>query len=90
MHIRAIYKDGVFKPLEDVPVKEGTEVDVYPREQRADRKKPKSVFDLEFFGMWANHYDIGSGVEYVNRMRKSRREPRGHQPDSATTSEENP
>jgi predicted DNA-binding antitoxin AbrB/MazE fold protein len=33
MQIRAIYKDGVFKPLEDVPVKEGTEVDVYPREQ---------------------------------------------------------
>jgi len=40
--IRAIYKDGVFKPLEDVPVKEGTEVDVYPRsEQPGQRNKSK-------------------------------------------------
>ena len=54
MSIRAIYKDGVFKPLEDVSVKEGTEVDVYPREERRNGKKPKSVFDLEFFGMWKN------------------------------------
>ena len=28
MSIRAIYENGVFKPLEDVPIKEGTEVDV--------------------------------------------------------------
>jgi predicted DNA-binding antitoxin AbrB/MazE fold protein len=77
MSIRAIYKDGVFKPLEDVSVQEGTEVDVYPREERANGKKPKSVFDLEFFGMWKNRDDIGTGVEYVNRIRKYRREPEG-------------
>ncbi len=75
MSIRAIYKGGVFKPLEDVPVKEGTEVDVYPREQKGDGKKQKSVFDPEFFGMWKNRDDIGTGVDYVNRIRKYRREP---------------
>jgi predicted DNA-binding antitoxin AbrB/MazE fold protein len=77
MSIRAIYKDGVFKPLENVSVKEGTEVDVYPREERENGKKPKSVFDLKFFGMWKNRDDIGTGVEYVNRIRKYRREPEG-------------
>src|SRR5205814_4417760 len=73
MSIRAIYKDGVFKPLEDVPMKEGTEVEVYPRdevypreesEEKGNGKTRKSVFDLEFFGMWKNRDDIGTGVEY--------------------------
>ena len=75
MSIRAIYKDGVFKPLEDVPMKEGTEVEVYPREEKGNGKTRKSVFDLEFFGMWKNRDDIGTGVEYVNRIRKYRRQP---------------
>ena len=61
MSIRAIYKDGVFKPIEDVPMKEGTEVEVYPREEKGDGKTRKSVFDLEFFGMWKNRDDIGTG-----------------------------
>ena len=53
MSIRAIYKNGVFQPLEDVPVKEGTEVDVYPRTQVNEKaKKSKSVRDVGFFGMW--------------------------------------
>ena len=76
MSIRAIYKNGVFQPLEDVPVKEGTEVDVYPRtEEKGNGKMPKSVRDLGFFGMWKDRDDIGSGVEYVRRIRKCRREP---------------
>jgi len=75
MSIRAIYKDGVFKPLEDVPVKEGTEVDVYPRgEQKGNAKKPKSVRELGVYGMWKDREDIPSGTEYVSRIRKYRRE----------------
>jgi predicted DNA-binding antitoxin AbrB/MazE fold protein len=78
MSIRAIYKDGVFKPLEDVTVKEGTEVDVYPRgEQAGDGEKPKrpwkSVKDSSAYGIWKDRDDIGDGVEYVNRIRKYRR-----------------
>ena len=79
MSIRAVYENGVFKPLEDVPIKEGTEVDVYPvREQKANGQKPKSVKELGAYGMWEDRDDIGTGVEYVNRIRKHRREP---QPD---------
>lgn len=41
MSIRAIYENGVFKPLEDVPIKEGTEVDVYPRsDEKGTAGKP--------------------------------------------------
>ncbi len=53
MAIRAIYKNGVFKPLEDVPMKDGTEVDVYPRAEREKGKKPRSVRELGAYGMWA-------------------------------------
>ena len=79
MSIRAIYKDGVFKPLEDVPVKEGTEVDVYPRsEQPGQRNKPKrpwkSVKESPAYGIWKDRDDIGDGVDYVNRIRKYRRQ----------------
>ena len=76
MSIRAIYENGVFKPLEDVPIQEGTQVDVYPRaEQSENGKKPKSVRDLGVYGMWKDRDDIGTGTEYVNRIRKYRREP---------------
>ena len=76
MSIRAIYKNGVFQPLEQVPIKEGTEVDVYPRDEENDKgKKPKPIRDLEFFGMWKDREDIGTGVEYVSRIRKYRHEP---------------
>lgn len=78
MSIRAIYENGVFRPLEDVPIKEGTEVEVYPLgDQKENGKKPKSVRELGFFGMWKDRDDIGTGVEYVNRIRKYRREPEG-------------
>jgi predicted DNA-binding antitoxin AbrB/MazE fold protein len=74
MSIRAIYKNGVFQPLEEVSVKEGTEVDVYPRaeRERGDKRK-KSVADYEAVGMWKDRDDIGTGVEYENRIRKYRK-----------------
>ena len=76
MSIRAIYENGVFKPLEDVPIKEGTEVEVYPLAERKENgKKPQSVRDLAVYGMWKDRADIGSGTEYVSRIRKYRREP---------------
>lgn len=76
MSIRAIYKNGVFQPLEDVSVKEGTEVDVYARnEGMGNRRTPKSIRDLGFFGMWKDRDDIGTGLEYVSRIRKYRHDP---------------
>ena len=76
MSIRAIYENGVFKPLENVPIKEGTEVEVHPlAEHRTERTRPKSVKELGAYGMWKDRTDIGTGVDYVNRIRKYRREP---------------
>jgi len=75
MSIKAIYENGVFKPLEDVPIKEGTEVDVYPRAEKGNGVRPKSVKELGAYGMWKDREDIGTGAEYVNRIRKLRREP---------------
>ena len=76
MSIRAIYENGVFKPLEAVPVKEGTEVEVYPiGEQKGNGGKPKSITELGFFGMWKDRDDIGTGQEYVARIRKYRSDP---------------
>ena len=73
MSIRAIYEKGVFKPLEDVPIKEGTEVDVYPRAEKANgAKRRKSFSATEAYGIWADRKDFGDSVEYVNRIRQAR------------------
>ena len=76
MSIRAIYENGVFKPLEDVPIKEGTEVDVYPRSERGEnggKLKRKSFMQTEAYGIWQDRTDIGNSVDYVNKMRARRR-----------------
>lgn len=77
MSIKARYENGIFRPLEEVRAKEGTIADVYlPGEKPEDgKKRPKSVRDFGFCGMWAGREDIGTGEEYVNRIRKYRREP---------------
>ena len=82
MVIKARYKNGVFEPLEDVPVKEGTLAEVYlPGEKPEEKKKSKSVRELGFCGMWQDRDDIGDGVEYVNRIRKYLREPVSPKPN---------
>lgn len=74
MVIRARYENGVFKPLEKVPLKEGTEADVYPRTEEGDGEKPRrSVKDFEAFGMWKDRTDFKDGLDYENRMRKYRK-----------------
>ncbi len=71
MTIAARYEDGVFKPLEDVKLAEGTMVEVQvPGEQ--PRRRPKSVREFAAFGMWADRDDIPDGVTYVNRLREPR------------------
>ena len=71
MTIAARYEDGVFKPLEDVNLANGTRVEVHvPGE--APRRQPKSVREFAAFGMWADRDDIPDGVTYVNRLREPR------------------
>ena len=71
MTIPAKYESGVFRPLEDVTIKEGTVVEVHVPEGTSP--KPKSVRDFGFVGMWADREDIPDGVTYVDRLRDNPR-----------------
>ena len=74
MTITAKYEDGVFKPLEDVTIQEGTVVEVTVPSY-ADRLRVKSpaIPDSGFFGMWKDRTDIGDSVDYVNKLRRDLR-----------------
>jgi hypothetical protein len=71
MTIAAKYEDGVFKPLEDVKLTEGTRVEVHVSEDAAP-KRPTSVRDTPIFGMWVDREDIPDGVTYEDRIRRPR------------------
>ena len=71
MIIRAKYENGVFKPLEDVKLAEGTLVNISVP-MGAPPKRYKSVRDSPIFGMWADREDIPDGVTYEDRMRQPR------------------
>ncbi len=69
MTIPARYEKGVFRPLQDVPIKEGTLVEVLlPVE--APAKRPRSIADSPFAGMWKDREDMVDSVEYINRLRR--------------------
>ena len=69
MTIAAKYENGVFRPLQDVPIKEGAIVEVYvPLEMHA--KRPRSIGDSPFAGMWRDREDMADGVEYIDRVRR--------------------
>ena len=74
MTITAKYEDGVFKPLEDVAISEGTIVEVRVLSS-ADRlkEKPRSVRDFAFYGMWKDRTDIGDSVAYISNLRRDMR-----------------
>jgi predicted DNA-binding antitoxin AbrB/MazE fold protein len=69
MTIPAKYENGVFRPLQDVAIKEGTVVEVYvPVETPA--KRACSVGDSPFAGMWKDREDMADSIEYINRLRQ--------------------
>jgi predicted DNA-binding antitoxin AbrB/MazE fold protein len=70
MTIRAKYEDGVFKPLDDVDLKEGTVLEIY-----LPTRKPKrfSVKNSPITGMWKDRRDIKDGLSYVDRLRENPR-----------------
>ena len=77
MTITAKYEDGVFKPLEDVTLNEGTIVEVCVPSYASHLKgKSRSVRDFGFYGMWKDRTDIGDSVEYISKLRRDLRE--GH------------
>ena len=72
MVIEAKYENGVFKPLVEVKLEEGTTVEIHFNREQTARKAP-SIRELGFAGMWADREDIEDGVSYVNRLRDQSR-----------------
>jgi predicted DNA-binding antitoxin AbrB/MazE fold protein len=72
--IAAKYENGIFRPLEDAAIQEGTLVEVYVPAGSETAGKRRSIKELPFYGMWADRDDIIDGVSYVNTLRNS---PRG-------------
>ena len=69
MTIRARYENGVFRPLQDVRMKEGTLVEVnVPAE--APARRPPSIGDTPFAGLWKDRQHMADSVEYINRLRR--------------------
>lgn len=73
MTISAKYENGVFRPLEDVAIEEGTVVEVNLPAGSQPAHKRRSIGDLPFYGMWADRDDITDGVSYVNALRNNSR-----------------
>jgi predicted DNA-binding antitoxin AbrB/MazE fold protein len=69
MTIPARYEKGVFRPLQDVSIEEGTVVEVLlPAE--APAKRPPSIADSPFVGIWKDREDMADSVEYIDRLRR--------------------
>ena len=73
MTIPAKYENGVFRPLEDVTIKEGTVVEVHVPAESEPASRRQSIKDLPFYGMWADRDDITDGVSYVDALRDNPR-----------------
>ncbi|MGH9610180.1 MAG: antitoxin family protein [Bryobacteraceae bacterium] len=69
MTIPARYENGVFKPLQDVPVQEGTVVQVLLGVVPLS-KRNSPIADSPFAGMWKDRDDMADSVEYINRLRR--------------------
>lgn len=74
MTITARYEHGVFRPLQDVSIHEGTIVEVRIP-SHADRLTGKSlpIKASGIFGMWSDRTDIDDSVDYVNSLRRNLR-----------------
>lgn len=52
-----------------MPIKEGTVVEVVlPAE--ASAKRPPSIADSPFAGIWKDREDMADSVEYISRLRR--------------------
>ena len=71
MTITAKYENGVFKPLEEVSIDDGTIVEVgLPSCGERLKTRSRSVRDFAFFGMWKDRTDIDDSVEYISNLRR--------------------
>ncbi len=72
MTIPARYENGVFRPLQAAPIKEGTVVEVVLPEN-ASGKKTRPIAGSPFAGMWKDREDLTDSREYVDRLRRQLR-----------------
>jgi hypothetical protein len=73
MTIPARFENGIFRPLEEVNIREGTVVEVHVPAVSASPAGRRSIKDLSFYGLWADRDDITDGVSYVNDLRDNPR-----------------
>jgi len=73
MTVSAKYENGVFRPLENVAIEEGTVVQVHVPGGGEPVNMQRSIKDLPFYGMWADRDDLIDGVTYVNTLRDNLR-----------------
>jgi len=69
MTVPAKYENGVVRPLQDVPIKEGTLVEVYVAVE-TPAGRPRSIGDSLLAGMRKDREDMADSVEYINRLRR--------------------
>lgn len=70
MTVAPRYEDGVFRPLQDVKIPEGTLVEVNVP-QAAAAGRPPSIGDTPFAGLWKDREDMADSVEYLDRLRRN-------------------
>jgi predicted DNA-binding antitoxin AbrB/MazE fold protein len=74
MTITARFENGVFKPLEQVAIQEGTVVQVWvPLNREPLAAKRRSVREFAFTGMWNDRAEMADSVDYVNSLRRDLR-----------------
>lgn len=72
MTIPAKYENGVFRPLQEVRIQEGTLVEVNVPAQPPTRR-PRSIGDIPFAGTWKDRDDMADSIDYINRLRRDLR-----------------
>ena len=72
MVIEAKYENGVFKPIGEIRLEEGTTVEIHINHEKI-AGKARSIREFGFAGMWADRDDIKDGVSYVNSLRQQAR-----------------
>jgi predicted DNA-binding antitoxin AbrB/MazE fold protein len=68
MTITAKFENGVFRPLQDEHLQEGAVVEVNVPSGLSPRR-PASIGDTEFAGMWKDREDTAGSVGYIERLR---------------------
>jgi len=69
MVIEAKFENGVFKPIGEIKLEEGTTVKIHINHEKTTERSA-SIRDLGFTGMWADREDITDEESYINRLRK--------------------